>query len=127
VASDTDYQVNGVWAAQADTERATVSASGEIEFFNIEETKGPVNCTFTATKVGGGTGIYTFKVQKNPNGAGWSDIEAISKTVTLSSTTASVTLMGISKHVENDQFRLVVRGVGTADDVNVAVTQLVIG
>lgn len=118
--------IAGTWTAAADTERATVSSAGVITFQNVEQEKGIVNVTFTAVKLGGGTGSYTFKVQKD-TGSGYVDVEAITKTVTLSSTTASITLMGITQYVDGDDFRLVAVGNGTSDDIDVAVTQFVIG
>ena len=62
------------------------------------------------------------------NGAGWADLEGVSKTVTLTSgVVSSITLMGIAKYKENDLFRVTVRGVGTATSIGVDVTQFLIG
>jgi hypothetical protein len=121
-----DTPIAGSWLAASVSERATVSAAGVVTFENIEEDTGLVNVTFAATKVGGGLGSYTFKVQKD-SGGGYVDVEAITKTVELSSTTSSVTLMGATTYVDNDKFRLVAVGNGTSDNIDVSVTQFVIG
>lgn len=125
---NTDTPVAGTWTAQSETERATVATNGEITFQNIEEQKGPVNVTFVASKIGGGTQNFQFKVQKDAGGVGsWVDIPAVSKTVTLATATSSITMFGLAKHKASDKFRLVVRNTSGTDDLIVTVTQFVIG
>lgn len=127
-AINTDYPVNGTWAAQAETERATVATNGEITFQNIEEEKGLINVTFVASKIGGGTQNFEFKVQKDAGGLGsWVDVTAVTKTVALTSATSSITMFGVAKYKEADKFRLVVRNTSGTDDLIVTVTQFVIG
>jgi len=120
--------INGVWVQHSETERATVSTSGIIEMDNSESIKGPVSLILSASKVSGGDKDYIFKIQKQSLGVGgFTDIEAASKSVTLSTNVSSVTIVGITSFVSTDQYRAVVVGDGTSNPINIEVTNFIVG
>jgi hypothetical protein len=127
VISGTDVQIAGTWTTNADSSRASFDATGVCTFTNNEEERGDVHVTFTAEKVSGSLQSYQFKIQKN-TGSGWTDVEGAQKTASVTSgATSSITIIAIARYVDGDQFRIVVNGVGTADDIDVTVTNFVIG
>lgn len=121
-----DVPIAGTWAQHPNTERATVDATGEITFLNTEEVKGQALITLSANKLGGTIQNYDFKLQKD-SGSGYSDVLAANKIAAVDSGGRSITLFGLVQYVDGDSFRLVVEGVGTSDDIDVTVTQFIIG
>lgn len=126
VVSGVDVQIAGTWAQHPNTERATVNATGEITFLNSEEIKGQALITLSANKLGGTVQSYNFKLQKD-EGSGYVDVLAASKVATVDTSGRSITLFGLVQYSDGDKFRLVVNGVGTSDDIDVTVTQFIIG
>lgn len=117
--------IAGTWTEQAFTSRAVVASNGEITVSNLETQSFTIAVTLTATKVSGSTASYTFRTEED-TGGGFLVVEGSTKTVNISTTGASITLFGLTEAITGDKLRIAIQGNGTADDLNVDVSQFLI-
>lgn len=117
--------IAGTWTQQAFTSRAVVASNGEVTLSNLETQSFTISVTLTAVKVSGSVASYTFQIQQD-SGSGFVAIEGANKTVNVSTVGQSITVFGLTEAITGHKLRIAVQGNGTADDIDVDVSQFLI-
>lgn len=115
----TDVIIEGVYTQSTSSVQADIDAAGVITARNLISSRVMVVSIIVIDHVGGGTDSYIFRIQKDAGGLGtWVDIpEAVIPKTFQGAETNTIVLKGPTEAVDGDEFRVVVRGVGTTDSL----------
>lgn len=119
ILSGVEVVLAGTYTQSGVATQADIDAAGTIKAKNIVPTRAVATAIAVIDHVGGGADSYLFEIQKNEGGLGaWVGIpeSSIQKTFQ-GAETNTIVITGPTECVAGDEFRIVVTGILTGDDI----------